>query len=234
MTYELYYWPGLPGRGEFVRLAFEAVGVDFADKAVPAETNDIARPSFAPPFLVDSDLVIGQVAAILLYLGPKLGLVPDDAGGQIWTHQVQLTIADFVDEIHDTHHPLDVSLYYEDQKEAARKRAEAFRLRRAPKFLSWFETVLDRNRAGPAHLSGDRLCYADLSLFQVVAGLKFAFPNLMARLGPDYPLVMALAARVGAEPNIAAYLASPRRRAFTQSGIFRFYPELDDDGAEPA
>lgn len=240
MTYELYYWPGLQGRGEFVRLALEGTGADYVDVArrggrgrgVPTlsavlEDDTLGHPPFAPPFLKDGDFVIGQTAAILLYLGPRLGLAPDDEKGRLWTHQIQLTVADFVDEAHDTHHPVGSDLYYEEQKPEAARRAVSFRRLRMPKFLGWFERILARNPSGKGHLVGDRLTYVDLSLFQVVEGLSYAFPNRMNELLPEFSRVSALHKMVAAQPRIRAYLASDRRIAFNESGIFRHYPELD-------
>lgn len=240
MRYELYYWAGIQGRGEFVRLALEDAGADYADIAREpgGETamshlladQAVERPSFAPPFLKAGELVIGQTANILLYLGAQLGLAPADEAGRLWTHQLQLTIADFVDEIHDTHHPIASSLYYEDQLREARARAADFVKSRAPKYLGYFERVLERNKAGSRHLVGSSLTYPDLSLFQIVAGLRYAFPRTMARLEPKHPRVVALHDMVAARPRIAAYLASERRIPFNQYGIFRHYPELDADG----
>jgi glutathione S-transferase len=240
MTYELYYWPGIQGRGEFVRLALEAADADYVDVArrggrgrgVPAlnaflEGEGTDHPPFAPPFLKDGDFVIGQTAAILLYLGPRLGLAPADEPGRLWTHQLQLTIADLVVEAHDTHHPVGADLYYEDQKPEAARRAASFRSQRMAKFLGWFEVVLARNPKGSGHLVGDALTYADLSLFQIVEGLSYAFPRAMKRLLPDIPLVTALHKEVKHHPRIRAYLASDRRIPFNESGIFRHYPELD-------
>lgn len=236
MAYELYYWSGIPGRGEFVRLALEDAGASYrdvarekGDGAIFKALKDVPTPSFAPPFLRDGDLLIGQTAEILFYLGPRLGLVPEDERSRLWAHQIQLTIADAVVEAHDTHHPIGGGLYYEDQKPEAQRRAREFRAGRMPKFLGWFETILARNPAGPAHLVGARTSYADLSLFQLVEGLAYAFPRRMAALRHDYPLVIRLCQRVKERPRLSAYLASNRRLAFNQSGIFRHYPELDAD-----
>ena len=239
MAYALYYWPMLQGRGEYVRLALEEAGASYVDVAREPETDglglpaltriledlDEPRPSFAPPFLRDGDMVVGQTAAILLYLGPRLGLVGAAEDERIWTHQIQLTIADMVAEAHDTHHPVAVGLAYEDQKAEAARRAAHFRTDRIPEFLAWFEHVLSRNVG--THLVGDRLSYADLSLFQLVDGLRYAFPKAMAAQLPDHPHVAALHAAVARRPRIAAYLASPRRIPFNEQGIFRRYAELD-------
>lgn len=237
MTYELYYWPSIQGRAEFVRLALEEAGADYVDVARSPRGMDkmlafmederLARPPFAPPFLKDGELIIGQTAAILFYLGGKHDLTPRDEAGKLWTHQIQLTIADFLLEAHDTHHPIASGLYYEDQKDESARRAEDFRDNRVPKFLQWFEDILTRNPAGPEHLVGDKITYADLSLFQVIAGLNYAFPKLMKRELRNYPKVGALAAAVAKRPRIKAYLESPRRISFNESGIFRHYPELD-------
>jgi glutathione S-transferase len=235
MRYELYYWSGIQGRGEFVRLALEEAGADYVDVARQDEGamlrllngEEIPRPPFAPPFLRAGRLVIGQTANILFYLGPRLGLVPAAEAGRLWAHQLQLTIADFVDEAHDTHHPIASSLYYDEQKPEAQRRAADFRQRRIPKYLGYFERVLARNPEGQGHLVGDRLSYPDLSLFQIVAGLRYAFPATMAQQEKSYPRVVALYDRVAARPRIAAYLASPRRIPFNEHGIFRRYPELD-------
>jgi glutathione S-transferase len=236
MPYELYYWPTIQGRGEFVRLAMEEAGADYVDvardstngmRAMQSLMEKGERPPFAPPFLRDGDVIIGQTAGILLYLGDKHDLAPKDEAGKLWTHQIQLTIADFVLEAHDTHHPIASGLYYEDQKEEAARRTEDFRDNRVPKYLDWFETILTRNPAGPTHLVGDKIKYADLSLFQVVAGLTYAFPKLMRRELRKYKNVTALHDAVAKRPRIKAYLASPRRIPFNESGIFRHYPELD-------
>lgn len=241
MAYQLHYWPTIQGRGEFVRLALEAAGAEYVDvareppakgggeSALMRDLDDAAnpRPSFAPPFLVDGDLVVGQTAAILLYLGPRLGLAGAQERDVLWTHQIQLTIADVVAEAHDTHHPLSTGLYYEDQREAALARAKAFRDERIPKFLNWFERILQRNPSGDVHLVGDSLTYADLSLFQLVAGLRYAFPKATARALAHTPAIVKLYANVARRQRVHEYLQSPRRIPFNEEGIFRAYPELD-------
>ncbi|MDE2395065.1 MAG: glutathione S-transferase family protein [Burkholderiales bacterium] len=243
MAYELHYWPGIQGRGEFVRLALEAAGAPYVDVArgavedgrgVAALTrllHDEAapQPPFAPPILKDGERVVAQTAAILQYLGPTLRLVGRSEMARVWTNQIQLTIADAVDEAHDTHHPLGASLYYEDQKPEALRRARGFCSERLPRFMRWFEQILQRNPAGPRQLVGARLSYADLSLFQLVEGLGYAFPKATRRALDAAPAVVDLHARVAAQPRVAAYLASPRRIAFNEQGIFRRYPELDFD-----
>ena len=237
MAYELYYWPGIQGRGEFIRLALEEAGADYIDVArgprgidalvAMLEGEGLARPPFAPPFLKDGARVIGQTAAILLYLGTRLGLAPKEEAGRLWVHQIQLTIADAVSEAHDAHHPISVELYYEDQKAEALRRAEAFRRSRIPKYLAWFEAILARHGAATRHLVGRRVTYADLSLFQLVEGLSYAFPRSMKGALEKAPLVAALREAVAARPRIRAYLASDRRVPFNESGIFRHYRELD-------
>jgi glutathione S-transferase len=240
-AYQLHYWPTIQGRGEFIRLALESAGADYVDvareppgrgggeAALGRQLHDARnpRPPFAPPFLVDGDLVIGQTAAILLHLGSRLGLAGCGEADALWTHQLQLTIADAVAEAHDTHHPVSVELTYEDQRETALRRAAAFRDERIPKFLGWFEDVLRRNPAGDTHLVGDALTYADLSLFQLVAGLRYAFPRATARALADTPAVVRLHTNVARRQRIHDYLHSPRRIAFNEEGIFRHYPELD-------
>jgi glutathione S-transferase len=234
-AYELYYWPGIPGRGEFVRLALEQAAVPYVDVArrpngMEAMMKLLERGAnglqpFAPPFLKSGDLVIAQTATILAYLGPRHGLVPRDDPSQLRAQQLQLTIADLVAEAHDTHHPIAGSLYYEDQKSEARKRSRIFVEERLPKYLGYFEQVLDRNDG--QHLVGRALSYVDLSAFQVIAGLEYAFPNAMARQARRIPLLRRLHDRVAEQPRLAAYLASERRLPFNQEGIFRHYPELD-------
>ncbi|HYD94386.1 MAG TPA: glutathione S-transferase [Noviherbaspirillum sp.] len=241
MRYELYYWPMIQGRGEFVRLALEEGGADYVDVArkperggmgMPAmfrlmEAAPLARLPFAPPILKAGGQLVAQTANILLFLGPRLGLVPDDEAGRLWVHQLQLTIADLVTEAHDTHHPIASGLYYEEQKPEALRRARDFTAERLPKFLDYFESVLERNPCGRDWLAGDTPTYADLSMFQVVEGLRYAFPKTMKRLEPGYPLLVALHRRVAARPRIEAYLKSKRRIAFNNEDVFRRYPELD-------
>ena len=171
--------------------------------------------------------VIGETANILAYLGERHGLAPKAEAARMWTNQIQLTIADFVIEAHDVHHPIGAAFYYEDQKPESKRRAAWFRDERLGRFLGWFETILDRNPKGPKHLVGAKLSYADLSLFQMVEGLRYAFPKAMARVETDAPNVIALRDRVAARPRIRAYLASDRRIPFNQHGLFRHYPELD-------
>ncbi len=234
MRYQLYYWPGIQGRGEYVRLALEDSGADYADVArskrgMAAMMKMMAArngtPPFAPPFLKAGRLVIGQTANILLYLGSRHGLAPKADVGKLWVHQLQLTVADFVLEVHDTHHPLGPSLYYEDQRAPAKKRTEDFWKQRVPKYLGYFERLLKRN--GGFYLTGRRVTYADLSLFQIVEGLRYAFPKRMKAFERRIPGLVDLHDRVAIRPNIKAYLASDRRIAFNEDGIFRRYKELD-------
>jgi glutathione S-transferase len=236
MRYELYYWAEIQGRGEYVRLALEDCGADYIDvarrKGGEAKMMRLMQggttPSFAPPYLKAGKLIIGQTANILLYLGERHGLAPKTEAGRLWTHQLQLTISDFVVEIHDTHHPVGSGLYYEDQKPEAKRRTEDFLEHRVPKYLGYFERVLKANKPGKGRcLVGARATYADLSLFQIVAGLRYAFPKAMVRLAKKYPNVLAVHDAVAARPRIAAYLKSPRRIPFNEMGIFRHYPELD-------
>ena len=235
MRYELYYWPDIQGRGEFVRLALENAAADYVDVArrpggddrmmaligVPGQKT----PAFAPPILKAGKLVIAQTANILLYLGDHHALAPKSEAGRLWVNQLQLTIADLVGEIHDTHHPIGSGLYYEDQKPEAARRAEDFRAHRAPKFFDYFERVL--TASGGPYLCGRRVTYADLSLFQVVEGMRYAFPRLSKRLSKKHPNLIELASRIAARPRVAAYLKSERRIAFNEMGLFRAYQELD-------
>ena len=234
MRYELYYWPGIQGRGEYVRLALEEAGADYADVArsergmaamIGMMEARSGTPPFAPPFLKAGKLVIGQTANILLYLGSRHGLAPKAEAGRLWVHQLQLTVADFVVEVHDTHHPIGVSLYYEDQRAPAKKRTGEFWKERVPKYLGYFERLLQSNRG--AYLTGRRATYADLSLFQIVEGLRYAFPKRMRAFERRIPGLVDLRDRVAARPNIKAYLSSERRIAFNEDGIFRRYKALD-------
>jgi glutathione S-transferase len=234
MRYELYYWPSIQGRGEYVRLALEEAGADYADVArgergVAAmmrmmETKG-GTPPFAPPFLKAGKRVIGQTANILFYLGSRHGLAPKAEAGRLWVHQLQLTITDFVLEIHDTHHPLGPSLYYEDQRQPARARTSEFWGERVPKFTGYFERLVQDN--GGFYVTGRKLTYVDLSLFQIVAGLRYAFPKRMKAFERHIPALRDLHDRVARRPNIRNYLSSERRIAFNEDGIFRHYKELD-------
>jgi len=235
MRHELYYWSGIQGRGEFVRLALEDVGADYID--VAREQGDQAMMPFlrgeqagahpfAPPFLRAGRLVIAQTANILAFLAPRHGLVPASTASQCYALQLQLTISDIVAEAHDTHHPIAVDKYYEDQRAEARKRAASFRAHRIPKYLGYFEQILDHNDG--RHAIGRRHSYVDLSLFQLMSGLKYAFPQTMQRLRRRTEHLHALSERVAERPHLAAYLASPRRVPFNEEGIFRYYPELEE------
>ncbi len=236
---ELYYWPGIQGRGEFVRLLLEDAGAAYVDVARERKNGlagmmrflDGGEPGplpFAAPFVKVGTAVVSQTANILACLAPRFGLVPDDDAVRAEASQIQLTIADFLGEIHDAHHPIAGSLYYEDQKLAAKRRARDFVRQRMPKYLGWLENVLARNRkSGGRWLVGSDRTYVDLSAFQIVEGLRYAFPHAMRQLEPKIPRVVALRVRVAARPRIAKYLTSKRRQAFNQMGIFRHYAELD-------
>ena len=227
MRYELYYWPSIQGRGEFIRLALEDAGADYVDvarrpKGMQAmmrmmESRALKKRPFAPPFLRARELVIAHTALILHWLAPRLGLAPKSEAARLWLHQQQLTITDWLVEVHDTHHPIGSGLYYEDQKSEALRRAADFRDNRLPKFMDYFER-LERAR---------NITYVELSLFQMIEGLRYAFPRTMAALEPKYPSLVAIHDHVAARPRLAAYLRSKRRIAFNAQGIFRHYPELD-------
>jgi glutathione S-transferase len=234
MRYELYYWPSIQGRGEFVRLALEDADADYIDVARERGTasmmammgsDETATPPFAPPFLKAGKLVIGQTANILLYLGSRHDLAPKTDAGRLWLHQLQLTIADLVLEIHDTHHPLGPTLFYEDQRTPARKRTAEFWAERVPKYLGYFERLLRQRKQ--AYINGRKVTYVDLSLFQIIAGLRYAFPKHMEAYERQIPALVELHDRVAARPNIEAYLASDRRIPFNEDGIFRHYKALD-------
>jgi glutathione S-transferase len=240
LAYDLYYWPGLPGRGEYVRLVLEAAGAPYRDMArlegpgcgvdammaILRHGHGEAFP-LAPPFLIDGATLVSQAAVAAAYVGERHRLAPEDEAGRHFARSVAATTADFVAEAHDTHHPVGISLYYEEQKPEALRRAAEFRDSRMPKFLGWYEKLLRRNSAG--YLVGAHLSYADLGLFQTVEGLRYAFPRRLKAIAGDTPEVMHLAARVAAHPRLAAYLASERRLPFNEDGIFRHYPELDGD-----
>ncbi|HSK31267.1 MAG TPA: glutathione S-transferase, partial [Candidatus Limnocylindria bacterium] len=237
MRYELYYWPEIQGRGEFIRLALEDAGADYVDVARTRggmaammrlmESPAVDHPPFAPPFVTAGKLKIAQTANVLFYLGPHLDLVPKSEQVRLWAHQLQLTIADWVGEVHDTHHPIAGSLYYEDQEAEAQRRAGDFTANRMPKYLGYFERILTRNPGGDAFLLGKKASYVDLSLFQMIEGLRYALPRAMKKLEPKYLRTIELHDRVAGRPRLAAYLSSPRRIPFNEDGIFRHYPELD-------
>ena len=241
-TYELFYWPTIQGRGEFVRLALEAAGEPYLDVArLPADEGggvkmltallaetSAAGPFFAPPILRHGSMTLSQTGAILQYLGPRLGLVPEDQASRVKANHLQLTISDFLVEAHDAHHPIASSLYYDDQKPEASRRADLFVKNRIPKYLGYFERVLATNSAASGrHAIGAAVSYVDLSLFQVMAGVGYAFPRALGRMTSKLPNLVALRDSVAAVPLVAAYLASPRRISFNEHGIFRHYPELD-------
>jgi glutathione S-transferase len=234
MRYELYYWPSIQGRGEFVRLALEDAGAGYVDVARKSgigkmiammEGRGVNTAPYAPPFLKAGKLVIGQSANILLYLGGRHALAPKTDAGRLWVHQLQLTVADFVKEVHDTHHPIASSLYYEEQKTEAKRYSKYFIKERVPKYLGYFDRVI--GKSGGPFLTGKKLTYADLSLFQVMAGLRFAFPAAMAKAEKKTPRAVEVHDRVMTRPRIENYLNSKRRIPFNQNGIFRRYEELD-------
>ncbi|MAV87375.1 MAG: glutathione S-transferase [Rhodospirillaceae bacterium] len=241
MAYKLYYWPHIQGRGEVVRLALEYSNSEYEDVARNVSDPGSARTliteflnnnnnvnlPFAPPFLIDGDSVIAQAALILHYLAPKIDLVSEREDERLFAHQIQLTVTDLLMEVHDTHHPISNSLYYEDQIEEAKKRTTNFIENRIPKYLKYFETILINNHKTNDWLVGNKLSYADLSLFQIIEGLRYAFPQATSKVERDFPHVINVRNKVETIPNINAYLKSSRRIPFNTMGVFRYYPELD-------
>jgi glutathione S-transferase len=235
VTYRLWYWPTIQGRGEFVRLALEAAGIDYEDCArvqgAEALIDDMEgrerRAPFAPPYLDIDCLTIAQVADILLFLGDRHGLAPSTIADRYWVHQVQLTIADMVAEVHNVHHPVAMMAYYHEQKPEAARAAAQFRDERMPKYLDYFETAAEANDG--KWLIDGRWTYADTSLFQLWEGLSYMFPRRMRTLAPRYPGLKRVRDLVAELPGIRAYVAGERRISFNEEGIFRHYPELDAD-----
>lgn len=250
VPYELIYWPGIPGRGEHIRLALEEAGASYkdvsnaskdginatlaqiSDKNVGDEHNP---PPLAPPVLKHGDLTISQTPNILMYLGPRLGLVPahdSDADGIYHVNALTLTALDGLsNEAHDTHHPISTGKYYEDQKDEAKAKSIDYLNVRIPKFLGYFERVLHGEASGGGEfLYGGKLTYADLVLFHTLDGVSYAFPKHMAKVKKSgkYDVVFALYDRVKARPNIAKYLESDRRQKYGM-GIYRHYEELDQE-----
>lgn len=240
MTYELYYWPSIPGRGEFVRLVLEDCGVPYLDVARLPEaegggTAAVERllaedfgqtPAFAVPVLRAGTLTISQTPNICHYLGTHHGLAPE--GDAIWhANQLQITLEDMLSEVHDTHHPIAVGRYYEDQQDAARQRTRNFIDERLPKFLDYFARALN---ATPGDcLLGERLTYPDLGLFQMIRGIRYAFPRAWSAYRLRYAGLERHAHQVETRERIAAYLKSERCIPFNEDGIFRHYPELDGE-----
>jgi len=252
--YELLYHPGIPGRGEFIRLAFEAAGVPYTDVAndqkngydtvrkicmnQQEESIDGNPPVFCPPCLRvpgagqdgKSALVISQTPNILFYLGERIGMVPEgDEVAKYYVNQVALTALDLNNEVHDTHHPIAVMKYYEDQKDESLKKATDVRENRIPKYLSYFNRVLKHNQpsGNGKYLVGDRLTYADTTVWQLLDGCFFAFPKEMAARTKEYPdLLVTFYENIKTEHGVKEYLRSERRLKYSM-GVFRHYPELD-------
>ena len=241
MPYKLYYWPMIQGRGEVIRLALEEAGADYIDVARNSKGQEdnqsaiidilqdstLMSPPFAPPFLVDGDIIIAQAAAILQYLAPKIGLIGESQEAQIFAHQIQLTVSDFLTEVHDTHHPIASELYYEEQAEESKRRSANFIKLRIPKYLDYFEKIIANNKSNSGWLIGNSLTYPDLSLFQIIEGLNYAFPKAFPNVAEKCTNALNLRDAVAARPNIATYLKSDRRIKFNTMGVFRHYPELD-------
>ena len=233
MSYQLWYWPSIPGRGEFVRLFMEAGELEYTDMAREQSADALVEDMharegiqpFAPPYLVDEDVTIGQTALILLYLSDKEGLGSGDLATDLKLMQLQMDIADLVEEVHSTHHPVASSQYYADQMDAAYDKAEDFRANRIPKYLIHFDNALAAS-GGPFVL-GEQWSHVDTSLFQVMEGLDYAFPRYMAEMQGSWPHLEALQAAVPEIEGVAAYLASENRMEFNEDGIFRHYEELD-------
>ncbi|KAK4058824.1 hypothetical protein OIO90_000270 [Microbotryomycetes sp. JL221] len=251
--FEVVYHAGIPGRAEFVRLMFEATGVTYRDAPqedgqdciIPYVTGNFADHDknplpFAVPVLRHNDVVISQVPNIVLYLSSRLP--PIDLDGEStntaqtpaplhdlstfhWLEQL-MTILDMNNEVHETHHPIDIRLYYEDQKAEAQKRAQAFREARIPKFLGNFENNIKKHTSG---FLNEKVSPADLALFHMVEGILFAFPERINQVKSEFPHVFKLRDTIKSSRRIQAYINSGRRIPFNNYGIFRHYTELDGE-----
>jgi len=240
-TYRLYYWPNLPGRGEFIRLVLEQAGAKYVDIARQPEAEGggmpplmalrygqgEGQPAYAPPVLRAGDFWLAQTPAICDYLAAIHRLVPTEPQGRARALQVFLTIFDVLGEVHDTHHPISKARFYEDQKQAAKQNATSFLQDRLPNHMAYFDRVL--SQAGGAYLLGHTLTYVDLAMYQLLLGLKHAFPKGASQVLTQTPGLSALFDKVAAQPRVAAFKASDRSVAFSNDGIFRNYPELDLD-----
>jgi len=233
VSYQLWYWPNIPGRGEFVRLALEAAEIDYEDmareKGAEALVEDLQSRSgikpLAPPYLVDGDLCIGQTANILAILADRHDFGAGELETDLQLIQLQLDVTDIVAEVHNVHHPVSGNLYYHDQMDAAYEAAQNFRDTRIPHFLDHFEGALEEN--GGPYMLGDSWTHIDTSLFQLMEGLDYMFPSRMRSL--DYPRLELCRQAVMEIDGIEQYLASDRRLPFNEDGIFRHYPELDSE-----
>ncbi|EAU41783.1 putative glutathione S-transferase P subunit [Fulvimarina pelagi HTCC2506] len=238
---DLYYWPDIPGRGEYVRLVLEAGGLKYRDVVRLPEAEGGGMPAmvaflegrkgypipFAPPFIVDDGILVSQTALCCAHVAAQCGLAPEAEADRAFALSVAVTTADFAAEAHDTHHPISVSLYYEDQKPEAMRRAEDFRNNRIPKFLAWYENLIENNPTDSGWLVGDRMTYADLGLFHTCRGLAYAFPNAMGEASQAAPKVQELCRTIAKLPKVIAYQGSDRALRFSTDGLFRRYPELD-------
>jgi glutathione S-transferase len=233
MAYRLWYWPTIQGRGEFVRLPLEAAGIAYHDcareKRAEALIANMASHDrhgpFAPPYLELDGMIVAQVANILMFLGERHELAPSNMADRLWLNELQLTVSDFVAEVHNVHHPISMSSYYEDQKDAAIEASKDFRAERIPKFLGYFEAALNAHVGD--WLIDHRWTYVETSLFQIVEGLRYMFPRRMAAIEGDYPSLIRVHGQIADLPGIRAYLKTDRRIPFNTDGIFRHYPELD-------
>ncbi|KAK3723430.1 hypothetical protein LTR37_001682 [Vermiconidia calcicola] len=251
--YELLYHPGVPGRGEPIRLLLEAAGVPYNDIAnqekngydtvqkicmnKALESDNGNPPVFSPPALrvpgAGKDgkaLVISQTPNILSYLGDRTGMAGDEQE-KYWVAQLALTALDLANEVHDSHHPIAVAKYYEEQKEESKGKSKDIRENRFPKFFSYFQRTLQGNkeRGGVEgkYMVGKQLTYADTTIWQVLDGCMFAFPKEMEARKEEFPdLLQGFYESVKSEKGLKEYLASDRRLEYSM-GIFRQYPELD-------
>lgn len=235
MSYQLWYWPDIPGRGEFIRLPMEAAGIAYSEPARTAadglaavaaylETLD-QQPAFAVPLLDTGSEQIAQTPNILAFLGEEHGIGPAGAAQRRYLNQLQIDMADFAEEMHSTHHPVSAYLYYEDQKAEAARVAEAFRTDRVGKYLAHFERAA-RTSDGD-WLVGDEWSCGDTSMAQLLDGLCYAFPRRMAILAPEFRKLQTIRRKISALAGIVSYRQSSRWQAFNQEGLLRHYPEHD-------
>lgn len=235
-SYTLYYWPSIPGRGEFVRLVLEALGAPYRDVAREESVEEgsalvqkmrqqapFARRHFAPPLLEGDGVVLSQTPVICSWLGERHGLIPDGEQARVEGRVWQATIADIVNEVHALHHPIATSLYFEDQREEARRATREFCEERLDTWLEHLEGGISEE--GP-FLFGATLSHVDCALFQLVRGLRYALPGPMQARHTNIPRLSALCEAVAAQDRIARYLESARCIPFNEDGIFRHYPEL--------
>jgi glutathione S-transferase len=208
--YDLFYWP-VPFRGQFVRAVLAFAGKTWTEgepgamaELMSGPVKKMPVPFMGPPLLIDkkTGFAIGQMAAIVLYLGETLELLPGDPAMRAMTMKIVLDANDVIDEL-----TLDGG-----REMWTDKRWQDF-VPRLQKWMSFWEETGHRHGLKAKSgflLGGDAPGIADVVTAVLWSTMTERFKPIAALLEETAPMTAALCARIALRPELAALARKAR------------------------